>query len=450
MYKPYKKPVIKAFPGIIDPEPRISRFVIFLLRIFARLYLFLFYGVARSVLKGGEMHLFQAVERALSGKSRCIIAFRHPNGGEPQLLTWFFLFKLRFLAARRKIRFVRFPHTVFVYSYEVVRYGGWVPRFVMPNVGGMPVYHAKLDSKAMNRIYKSIVDGPYPVAIAPEGGVSYTTDSVPRLEAGVIRMGFNAAQQLAKKNPDCPVEILPVSFHFQFGSWGKWTLEQLIRKVEKVCGFSRKNRKLPFVQRLEVCREHILRANEERYQLKSDESLSFEKRLDLVINAALETAEQMLNVKGEGDFIPRMHRLRQICWDRIFVPELESFDKISNVKRSILDLRAGEAWHIGRHIELLTFCWYFRIPVAAEDALLYVKIEYVQNLWDFANRTMGGAFQNRVNLFPRKMIIRAAPVINLSERLSCYNSSKKDAIAAAMSDLENAYLKCIEDFNAGL
>jgi hypothetical protein len=315
MYKPYKSPVVTASPDIKVGEPRMSKFVIFLVKVFGRLYLFLYYGIAKTELYESKT-LFDAFSRALSGKSRCIIAFRHPSGGEPQLLTWFTLFKLRSLAARSKIRFSRRPHIVFVYSYEVVRWGGWVPRFIMPNLGGMQVHHSKMDSKGMNTIYNAITNGPYPVAIAPEGGVSYTSNSFPRLEPGAIRIGFNAADRLAEKEADCQVEILPVSVHYRFGSWGKLTLELLIRKIEKACGLnSRKRKKMPFVERVQQCRDHILESNETRYKLKIDDSFSFEKRLEQVANIALETAERMAGIKGEEDFFFRMHRMRQIYWD---------------------------------------------------------------------------------------------------------------------------------------
>jgi hypothetical protein len=447
MYRPYKTPIITASPDLKLPEPKISKRVVLLCKILARLYLFLFYGIARIILRN-DNNLLEAFERALAGKSRCIIAFRHPNGGEPQLLGWFFLFKLRFMAARKGIKFARWPHAIFVYSYEVVRWGGWAARFVMPNLGALPIHHAKMDSKGMNRINKAIAEGPYPVALAPEGQVSYTTDSVPRLEPGVIRIGFSQAERLAEKSPGVPVEILPVSIYFRFGVWGKATMEILLKKVEKCAGFSKAGRKkLPFVERVRQVRERILVLNEARYKIKSDEALSFEERLDKVIMAALETAERMMGVKSEGEFFPRMYRVRQFCWDRIILPNFEDFDGVSQVERSIMDLKAGEAWYIGRHQELIDFCWYFRVPLPTEDTAFHNKIEYVQNLWDFANRTMGGAYPDRVSIFPRKVIIQSAPVINLSERLSAYKADKKAAIATAMSDLEKAYLDCIAEAN---
>jgi len=450
MYAPSKHPIIKAFQDIKVKEPRISKFVVFICKLLARLYLFLFFGVARTVLKGEE-HLFKAFERSLSGKSRCIIAFRHPNGGEPQLLSWFFLFKLRRLAKKAGVHFARWPHAVFVYGYEVVRWGGWVARFIMPNMGAMPVHHAKMDSKGMARIYTAIANGPYPVALAPEGQVSYTADAVPRLEPGVIRIGFQAAKQLAEKGSDCPLEILPISVHFRFGSWGNFTLDLLLKKIEKVCGFSGTCRKkMLFTERVKQCRDHILGVIEKRYQIASDiaiTSASFEERLDRVINIALDTAERMLGIKAEGDFFARMYRVRQICWDRIFIPGIDNLEGMSAVERCSADLYAGEAWYISRHMELVDFSWYFRIPLPTEEMVIHKKVEYVQNLWDFASRSMGGAFSNRVSIFPRKVIIHTAPAINLSERLPSFNRDKKAQIALAMSDLEKAFLDCIAEAN---
>jgi hypothetical protein len=441
MRKPYKQPVNRALPDLRIPEPRISKLAIFIVNLLGSLYLFLLCGVSKIVLRNGAS-LFDAFRRTLAGESRCIIAFRHPDGNEPQILAWFLLIKLRRLAARQGIRFARRPHGVFVYGYEVVRWGGWITRAILSHLGAMPIHHAKMDSSGMARIYRAIVEGPYPLALAPEGQVSYTADSVPRLEPGVIRIGFGAAERLAKApgNP-VPVEVLPVSFQFRFGARRESAVEKLLRQIEQYTGFPRKDaKKRKFCERLRICREHILEVNEKRYGLESGSGLSFEERLDLVIAAALEAAERILGHKAGGDLFTRMYHLRQICWDRLILPGMESLDHLSGVQRGVADLAAGEAWHAGRHLELVDFSWYFRRPLPEEGAPLHQRVEYVQNLWDFANRTMGGAFTGRKRIFPRKVIIRAAPPINLTGRLGDYKNDRKSAVDAAMADLMKAYL----------
>jgi 1-acyl-sn-glycerol-3-phosphate acyltransferase len=439
MYEPYMTPVTRVQADIKLPEPRISKFVLFLLRFIARPYLSLFIGTAKIVL-AGEDHLFNAFKKALAGESRCIIAFRHAIGTEPQLLAWFFLFKLNALARRSGIKFSRKPHALFVYGYEVARWGGGAARFIMPRIGAMPVHHTKIDRQGMSRILNAIVDDKYPVALAPEGQVSYTSESVPRLEQGTFRIGFNAADKIAKQGSNIPVEVLPLCVYFRYGSQGKTALEALLRKIEKYTKAGKEAKTLTFTQRLERCREHILEVKEKRYQIKGDESLSFEERLNTVVNTALETGERMLGLKPEGDFFTRLYNLRQICWDLIILPGVDSLDNMSPVERNAADLRAGEAWHASRHMELADFGWYFRVPLPQESDPLHAKVEYCQNLYDFANRTMGGAYGNRKIVLPQRVIIQAAPVINLTERLPSYKEDKKTAVDTAMKDLEKAYL----------
>jgi len=60
---------------------------------------------------------------------------------------------------------------------------------------------------------------------------------------------------------------------------------------------------------------------------------------------------------------------------------------------------------------------------------------------------MGGALSNRVNIPVKKVIIKGAPVINLSERLVRYKEDKRAATSEAVSDLEKAFLGCIEEMN---
>jgi 1-acyl-sn-glycerol-3-phosphate acyltransferase len=443
MYKPYMIPVSTASPDVKVKEPHISKLVYIAVRLLVRIYLFLFLGIARVVLRNG-MPLFNAVKQSLEGKGRCILAFRHPNGGEPQLLMWFMLFKLRALARKAGVKIRGIPYVSFVFGYEVVRWGGGVARWIMPGLGCMPVHHDKLDSVGMDRIYNAIIEGPYPLAIAPEGQVSYTTESLPRLEPGTVRIGFGAVERMQKQNLNIPVEIIPISIHFRYGSMGRWSLSALLRKIEKYTGFNQKE-KLRFSKRVERARNFILLQNEKRYGIKTDEKSAFSDRVDAVMEAALKKGETILGIPTrDNDTVTRMYHIRQICWDRIILPGVNTLKDKPLLERSILDLTAGEAWHASRHMELVDFVWYFRGPVPADDAPLYIKLEYAQNLWDFASRTMGGAYSNRVfNVHPKRALLQIGEPINLTERLEEYKKNKKTAITNTMKAMEKSFLDCI-------
>jgi hypothetical protein len=444
-YFPYARPVEKAAPDVSIVEPRISKWIRIPLALFGRLYLRAFIGSAKIVVRG-ENHLLESFQRAFKRESRCIAAFLHPSGAEPQILEWFTMFRLKRLTKKAGVAFAIPPQLRFVNGYEVLRWGGKIARFILPRIGAMPVYHAKIDSASMERIYQALIDGPYPVAIAPEGQVSYFSGVIPRLEAGVARIGFSTMERLREKGKkEKKVEILPIAVHYVFDEKDRRNgkkMEKLLEKIEKYLGIKRVNGQ-PLGERLARCRNHILRKNQERYGFSLEEKeekkdIRFEEEVDALIEKCLSRAESILDVKeGEKNIFSRMYRLRQICWDRIFIPGKPTLDAIPRLDRALLDLAAGEAWRASRHLELVDFIWYLRaIPVPSEADPLFKRIEYVQNLWDFTNRTMGGAFGQRRYIYPQKVVINAAPVIDLSDYLPAYSLNRKETIRKAMSDLE--------------
>jgi 1-acyl-sn-glycerol-3-phosphate acyltransferase len=447
MKRPRYAPVTRAYPDIKAPESKISGVLIFTLRFAARFYLTFFVGAAKIRLETQSLFI-HAFRRALGGESRCIVAFRHPYGFEPQVLTWFVLYRLRRTAARRGIRLPLNPRIRFIYGYEVLRWGGPLARIIMPRLGALPVHHSKLDSKGLAGIYAAITEGPYPVGIAPEGQVSYTAGGTPRLEPGVIRIGLGAAVQIKNGKNPLPVEILPVTIRLTYGRRAARAMEGLLRKVEKICGLNQPSGEGGLADRVLNCREIIMRLNESRYGIVSDPGLSWEERVAVLLKAALDYCAGILGVRKNNDeHFNRMYYLRQTCWDRIFVPGKEPGEKKeTELERAAGDLRAGEAWHAARHMEIADFTWYFRDPPPGEDAPLDRKIEYVQNLWDFANRTMGGAYANRVNIHPRSITIQAGQVVSLNAALEEYRRDRKETVRKLLSRLQAAYM---DMFRAG-
>jgi 1-acyl-sn-glycerol-3-phosphate acyltransferase len=419
----------------------VTPWVIALARLAGRPYIAGFIGNARISLDESAADIFiPAMERAFSGQSRSIVAFRHQNGWEPQVLAWFTLYRLAGLARKHGVRFSLPPRLLFVHGYELFRTGGPLLRFMLPRFGAMPVHHAKLDSAGLDRIYRCLREGPYPLAIAPEGQVSYTLAEKPRVEPGTVRIGLTVAKQLLARGRagggrnaegDCPpVEILPVSLYPEYSGKALDDAARLLRRVERICGIEDAPPApgLPDIPGLNArflrCREIILALNEKRYGLdRGHAGQDFSARLDLVIDAALRNAAAMLCISGPGgDTIDRLYAIRQICWDRIF-PENTDLAALPALERAALDLRAGEAWHAARHMELADFAFYFHKPPGAfadsggSAGPVALTVEYAQNLYDFANRTMGGIYGTRRRIAPAAVRIRAAPPINLTEML---------------------------------
>ncbi|MDR0643388.1 MAG: acyltransferase [Treponema sp.] len=444
--KQYTRPVTRASPDIqtkgdagFEKNKRISKAVRFILHALGRPYLSLFIGKARIELENGD-RLFSAFERALSKKSRLILAFSHPYGQEPQILMWFTLFRLKQAAKKGGFSFALPPLLRFVHGYEVLRWGGLAARLVLPCIGGLTVYHAKVNSSSMERIYRALIDGPFPIAIAPEGLVSYFSRTVPSLEQGAVRIGFIAAKRLSaggiqgKGDGDIPpIEILPLGIRYEFDEKGRRSMMRLLEKTEECLGLQNSGEELG--KRLEKCLNFLLEKNEEWYELMHEGSL--EERVNRLMETALERAEQILGVKHrDGKRTARFHRLRQIYWDRIYLPGKTSLKAFTRLERAIVDRKAGEAWYADRHLEMVDFVWCLpSVPIPTEASPLHEQVDYTQNLWDFANRTMGGILGDRVNIPPCRVVLTPSNSINLSDSLPAYKADKRATIQAVMDRL---------------
>jgi hypothetical protein len=53
---------------------------------------------------------------------------------------------------------------------------------------------------------------------------------------------------------------------------------------------------------------------------------------------------------------------------------------------------------------------------------------------------MGGAYADRKNIHPRRVIIRSSPPIDLSARLEGFRRDRKTAIDETMDDLKEAFV----------
>ena len=456
MHTPYAKPVTIAYPDVGLREPSISPWALGMARSILGAYLRLALGFERVELRGGD-ELARAFAGALSGERRLILAFRHPYGDEPQLLSWAFLRGVEREASRAGVRLPARPHAVFVHGYEVPRWGGALIRWLLPRVGAMPVHHSKMDSAGMARIRAAIEDGPYPLALSPEGQVSYTADGVPRLEPGAARLGLQAADRLARAGRAARVELMPVSVRYRYGPRARRSLLRLLARLEAFVGVRNGSAGEPVVGRLGRCLEAVLAEAERQYGLEPADAAGgadgaeggVAARAGAVVEAALDAGERILGIgRGAGDQIERLYRIRQIGWDRVFLPPEEDPRGVSGLRRAVLDRRAGEAWYAMRHMELADFAWYLRSgpPAADGGATTGPLVEFAQNLWDFANRLAGGAISGRREVRPKRAVVVASPPIDLSARLEDYRRDRKAAQAAVTDELARSYKACIKEF----
>ena len=182
--------------------------------------------------------LLTAFRHFQQGQTRLIFAFRHPYGDEPQLLQYVFDCLVPKAARKAGQPLPSRPHVRFVHGYEVALWGDAIIRLALPLSGALPIHHLQADPSGMKRIREVLLHGDCPLALAPEGQVSYRSGAVPRLEPGTARMGFWCAKDLEKDGRKEQAVIVPVSVHHAFHEKDAKKLIQLVEDLEAFCGVS--------------------------------------------------------------------------------------------------------------------------------------------------------------------------------------------------------------------
>jgi len=427
---------------------------------------------------GGERFV-EAVREFYDGTSRLIIAFRHPYGDEPQVFTYAMHRGLPREAKRLGTPLGRRPHCSFLHGYEVPLWSGPLVRWILPRVGAMPVYHVRADAAGLRRIRDVLRDGEHPLALAPEGQVSYRSESLPRLERGALQLGFWCAEELETAGRSERVLILPVSVHSRCVESDLGILEALAGDLEYRAGLpvtrerfgpgadvTARRRALGLrLRRIDLA---LLALAEAYYgihpsrgdaqgmdpdangEIGPDFITGREFRRLALLEEALRRGEAMLGIPAAGDMISRVYSIRHEGWSRIF-PESDP-GSLPPLQRELAHRRAGEAWYAMRHMELVDIGFYLDAAYL-EDGLsrggspsIGRLAETMFNLVDLASRLTGGDFSHRPKALDKRVVLVAEPPLELRSRLAEYRADRRGALNRAEADLARAYTTAIKEF----
>jgi hypothetical protein len=458
-------PASKAMPRHRLPESRVDPTVAGLARAVGGAYLRFGLRVRGVGFRHPET-LIKAWRDHLEGRARLILAFRHPYGDEPQLLSIVFSVLLPRMARRAGAALPGPVFARFVHGYEVPLWSGALVRWIIPRVGAVPVYHIKFDKPSVGRLRAILREGPYPLALAPEGQISYRAETLPRLERGALRLGFWCAEELRAAGRAERVLVLPISVHYRFDESGIGKVEALVARLEAdlglpsraparrpaaAIGLGRDERRAALLSRIEAADLALVTAAEKHYGIPARDTdpsspASRDERLDTVLEAALVRAEAVFGIRPEGDRIARVYRIRQEGWDRIY-PE-SGLPPKGSLARRLADLRAGEAWHMMRHMELVDLCHYLDsgYPRGGGSGVSFDRlVEAAYSAADFASRLTGGDISHRPSVLARRAVVSIAPPIDLTERCADYMNDRKGAMDQAFSALERSYMTSIKE-----
>jgi 1-acyl-sn-glycerol-3-phosphate acyltransferase len=386
------------------------------------------------------------------GKTRFLIAFRHPNPTDPYVLSHLLWRDLPQTARKMDLN-LGTTHSHFIYDRGIPLWAGSYLSWVFSRLGGVPIQRGKLDLMALKTARSLFLDGKFPLAAAPEGGNNGHNEIISPLEPGIAQMAFWCAEDIKAAQRTESVVILPVGIQYRYLTPPWPQLEALISQLEMDSGIEQAAG-ADLYGRLYQLAEQLLSLMEGYYREfygvnfnEFDEGIALNEgienevcktntqlaeRLQRLMNEALKVAEQYFNLRAKGSLIDRCRKLEQAGWDRIFREDTMS---LSPVERGLADRVAEEAdlrmWHM-RLVEsfvAVTGCYVKEHPSAdrfAETTLL---------LRDMVAKIKGETVTH-ARLGKQKAIVTVGQPIEVSTRLSDYKTSRRGAIAALTKDLQ--------------
>lgn len=414
-----------AAPALPFLEPRFSPVVHAVARLLSPLYLRFGEGVSRVEVEGVTT-LVEEYHRFRRGESRLVVPFRHPSASDAAVVGYLFGRRLPELARRegRPIRGPAFVH--FLYGRGVPLWAGPPTGWLLPRLGAIPVYHQRIDSRGMRAVREALKVGRFPVALAPEGQVTYYNKKVGELELGTGRIALWGTEDLRAPGETTEVRILPISLEYRYGPGAGASLDKALRWIEEQTGIAAgsDHRRpgpeiyrallrmtealLDFLDRLYAPFLRIRGATEPERRSATGahrptgwaESLTV--RVTATCEAVLRAGEAVHNLSEEGPLLKRVLRLRDAGWRRMYRDDLE---ELRPAERVFADTLAKQAHDAKLHMEVADALEYLDPCYIAPEGPFERFLEYALTVQDVVNRLGGGTIASRMRPSGRVAIV---------------------------------------------
>ena len=406
-------------------------------------------GIRRVETTGGR-HLVDMYRNLQEGRARFIIAFRHPSIDDGPMVFRLMCRIAGQEAGRLGVRLARAPKGYFLYGRDVPEWGGRYLAWVFPRLGALSVFPGRLDSPSLSAIRRCLTDAPHPLAVAPEGQVTYHNEKVGALEPGTAQLAFWCTEDLRRQGREEEVFILPVGFSYHYRETDWRGLARLLAKIERECGLpalSAVPDPQPWVRVARIVR-HLLDRAEDFYGrwygvafrkrgVGGTEAL--QRRVDALVEAALHVAEQYFRIAPRGGWLQRVLAVRHAGLTWIHREDIASTDAMPPLERALAERVAAEAWLRLRHMELVDVLEYVRLDYLTPQSGIDRYVESVTTLWDVVNRLEGGNISGRGTPFGRVARVQIAEPIAVSRFEPGYRANRRRGVAQLTDEILRAF-----------
>ena len=401
------------------------------------------------------------------GKIRLILAFRHCEVDDPLSGLHLLSRGIPKIARQQGIGLQSPIHSHFMYDRGMTIWAGDWLGWLFAKMGGVPVHRGKaIDWQAIKQTRELLLNGKFPLVVAPEGATNGHSEIVSPLEPGVAQLAFWCAEDLAKANRIQRVIVVPINiqYHYLNPQWAK--LDRLLSQLETDCGIAKQtiniaNTKKPeefYYSRLIRLGEYLLSEMEQFYRgfyhchlpdvsqdsISSEENLTV--RLEKLLDVSLQAGESYFGLKKAGNIIERCRRLEEAGWNYIYRQERTKFKNLSLLKRGLADWIAAEADLRMLHMRLAESFVAVTGTYVREKPSFERFAETTLILFDAISRIKGVKNPRRPSLGWRKSIITIGKAIDVSDRASTYRQNRqgaKRAVAQLTQDIHRALQEMI-------
>ena len=379
------------------------------------------------------------------GKIRLILAFRHCEVDDPLSGLYLLSRGIPRIARQQGIALKPPIHSHFMYDRGMTIWAGDWLGWLFAKIGGVPVHRGKtLDWQAIKQIRELLVNGRFPLVVAPEGATNGHSEVVSPLEPGVAQLAFWGVEDLAKHDRIERVVVVPINiqYHYLDPQWSK--LDRLLSKLEVDCGLSpqatpsAKPPKELYYSRLLRLGEYLLSEMEQFYSCfyhyrlpdLSQEATSPEEnitlRLERLLDVSLATGESYFGLKKTGNVIERCRRLEEAGWNYIYRQEKSELKNLSPVRQGLADWIAAEAELRMLHMRLAESFVAVTGTYVREKPSFERFAETSLILFDAIAR-IKGKNPRRPRLGWRKSTVTIGEPIDVSDRATIYRENRRGA-----------------------
>ncbi|NJL80287.1 MAG: 1-acyl-sn-glycerol-3-phosphate acyltransferase [Richelia sp. SM2_1_7] len=418
-------------------------------------------GITQIEILNGEI-LVNLYHQFQLGKIRFILAFRHCEVDDPLSGLYLFSRGIPQIARQQKINLKLPIHNHFMYDRGMTIWAGDWLGWLFAQLGGIPVHRGKtLDLQAIKKTRELLINGKFPLVVAPEGATNGHSEIISPLEPGVAQLAFWCAEDLAKANRIERVIVVPINiqYHYINPQWSK--LDWLLTKLEADCGLSKQRLEITtteqpeklYYPRLLRLGEYLLSEMEEFYRYfyhrhlpdLSEDCDSREENITLrlknLLDVSLQVGEEYFGIKKTGNIIERCRRLEEAGWNYIYREEPDKFKHLSPVKKGLADWIAAEADLRMLHMRLVESFVVMKGTYIQEKPCFERFAETTLILFDAIARIKGNINPRRPRLGFRKSTITIGQPIDVSDRATVYRQNRqgaKQSVAQLTQDLETA------------